>query len=530
MTEKASSKLSREEIAKQFQLPERKSKIAYILKQDDKKYCICRSSDTSRFMIACDSCEEWYHGDCIGIQENQAKSIHKYFCVQCQDEDQTLVIQFKPGVKADVEDRVYAPKKKKRRDRQELGDITASSNHWTDDRDGRHKSSKVGKTRRKVSCGRCANCLRHQACGQCGLCQRGRGDQCLRLRCLTAQSKHDTNRKRSKSSAKLATDRVRRPSARSRRRRGGSHDTSKAAANEKEAALRQCCGLECVNPARPHSKYCSDACGLQLATNRIFQVLPARIQEWKLTNCIAEEFNKRELESVRKQQQEVKRVLQELDKRHKELDLVIERSKRTTIDLSQDLDQDQEGVETEMNMYCITCGYEIHSRTAIRHMERCFNKYESQASFGSKYKTRVEGKQLFCDVYNAQNGTYCKRLRVLCPEHAKDPKIGDQEVCGCPLVTNVFDLTGEFCRAAKKECIRHYCWEKLRRAEIDMEIVRQWLKIDELIEQERLIRQRMTDRAGVLALMLHSTYNHELMEEMAANHQPNQTGALTNSA
>lgn len=121
---------------------------------------------------------------------------------------------------------------------------------------------------------------------------------------------------------------------------------------------------------------------------------------------------------------------------------------------------------------------------------------------------------MFCDFYNPGNRTYCKRLRVLCPEHCKDPKIGDTEVCGCPLVTNVFNVTGEFCRAPKKSCVKHYMWEKLRRAEIDMERVRQWLKIDELVEQERQIRSNMATRAGVLALMLHSTYNHELMEQM----------------
>lgn len=49
----------REEIAKQFLLPERQSKIDTLLKQDGQAYCICRSSDSSRFMIACDSCEEW---------------------------------------------------------------------------------------------------------------------------------------------------------------------------------------------------------------------------------------------------------------------------------------------------------------------------------------------------------------------------------------------------------------------------------------------------------------------------------------
>jgi hypothetical protein len=52
-------RFQREEIAKQFLLPERQSKIDTLLKQDGQAYCICRSSDSSRFMIACDACEEW---------------------------------------------------------------------------------------------------------------------------------------------------------------------------------------------------------------------------------------------------------------------------------------------------------------------------------------------------------------------------------------------------------------------------------------------------------------------------------------
>jgi COMPASS component SPP1 len=42
-------------------------------------------------------------------------------------------------------------------------------------------------------------------------------------------------------------------------------------------------------------------------------------------------------------------------------------------------------------------------------METCFNKFESQTSFGSMYKTRIEGYQMFCDFYNPQTGTnpYC---------------------------------------------------------------------------------------------------------------------------
>lgn len=266
--------------------------------------------------------------------------------------------------------------------------------------------------------------------------------------------------------------------------------------------------------ARPQSKYCSDECGLKLATSRIYQVLPQRIQEWNLSPCLAEEKNKQQLESIRKKQAMVRATLQELDRKNAELAAQVERAKHSSIDprISENAE-----VEDEMSMYCITCGHEIHSKTAIRHMEKCFNKYESQASFGSIFKTRIEGgASMFCDYYNSASGTYCKRLRVLCPEHSKDAKVNDSDVCGCPLVADVFKLTGDFCRAPKKSCFRHYVWEKIRRAENDLERVRQWLKLDELMEQERQTRSAMAARSGVLGLMLHSTYNHALMEKLKA--------------
>jgi COMPASS component SPP1 len=36
---------------------------------------------------------------------------------------------------------------------------------------------------------------------------------------------------------------------------------------------------------------------------------------------------------------------------------------------------------------------------------------------------------------------------VICPEHTKEPKILDTEVCGFPLTKTVFNATGEFCRS-----------------------------------------------------------------------------------
>ena len=32
----------------------------------------------------CDNCEEWYHGDCIGVTQRDAKIIKVFFCQTCR--------------------------------------------------------------------------------------------------------------------------------------------------------------------------------------------------------------------------------------------------------------------------------------------------------------------------------------------------------------------------------------------------------------------------------------------------------------
>lgn len=46
------------------------------------------------------------------------------------------------------------------------------------------------------------------------------------------------------------------------------------------------------------------------------QVLPQRIQEWKMSECVAETKDIRQLEKIRRQQLEAREVLQQLDQRH----------------------------------------------------------------------------------------------------------------------------------------------------------------------------------------------------------------------
>ncbi|XP_037936051.1 CXXC-type zinc finger protein 1-like [Teleopsis dalmanni] len=476
-------KRSKEEIAREFDLPERQSKIATIMKQDGQVYCICRSSDCSRFMIGCDCCEGWYHGDCINITEKESKHIKHYYCQKCREEDPSLQIIFR-----------VIPMSTS-------NSVTSSQNNGIDV--FKQKKPKVPENNTSNRCGTCDGC-RTPNCGSCDSClvRVGHKPRCELRICVNQNGIKMEKPVRRKRKEKLSKDRSKKS------KRSPSPEMYR---NPELEGIRQCYGPRCRMSARPQSKYCSDECGIALASNRIFQVLPSRLLEGPFGNCRADEESKKQLDQIRYKLQNANIALKELEKRHMELDLIVERAKRSTVDTEAGENND---VEDEQSMYCITCGHEIHSRTAIKHMEKCFNKYESQASFGSTCKTKIDGNTMFCDFYNPASKTYCKRLRVLCPEHCKDPKINDNDVCGCPIVINIFTITAEFCRAPKKYCYKHYMWEKIRRAEIDLERVRQWLKLDDLLEQERQIRHQMSSRSSLLGLMLHSTYDHDFLDEI----------------
>ncbi|KAI9852371.1 MAG: hypothetical protein M1838_000893 [Thelocarpon superellum] len=50
-------------------------------------FCICRRPDDHTWMIGCDGgCEDWFHGKCVSIKEEDGDLIDKYICPNCASE------------------------------------------------------------------------------------------------------------------------------------------------------------------------------------------------------------------------------------------------------------------------------------------------------------------------------------------------------------------------------------------------------------------------------------------------------------
>lgn len=56
----------------------------------EKLYCICRTPyDETKFYVGCDLCNNWFHGDCVGITEEASKNISEFICRECKHARET---------------------------------------------------------------------------------------------------------------------------------------------------------------------------------------------------------------------------------------------------------------------------------------------------------------------------------------------------------------------------------------------------------------------------------------------------------
>ena len=47
--------------------------------------CVCmQPSNPNMLYIQCNKCEEWFHGQCMGLSKAKAEAIEEFFCPQCR--------------------------------------------------------------------------------------------------------------------------------------------------------------------------------------------------------------------------------------------------------------------------------------------------------------------------------------------------------------------------------------------------------------------------------------------------------------
>ncbi|OQV23596.1 CXXC-type zinc finger protein 1 [Hypsibius exemplaris] len=513
---------------------------------DETVYCICRTTDIKRFMIACDKCEEWFHGDCIHITLKASKAIEKYFCRKCIEVDPTLQITYKPGKKAPTEGAVRKKPAKKKRDtsltpslssrgssdgrtakgsredaRRSTTDTDSSGeDEWNGQVDPRRSlpidpdSSRRGTSKSKKTTNKPKDDTQ----------QRRPSESCSKapkeaaIKSATPATSRPVGGEHAAGSVPVDGKKVlKSPKAgrkhssshylrRNSPRRSPSQDNDDDWPGFDWANLRQCYGPKCKFAAAPGSKYCSDDCGRALARKRLLEIMPIRLEQMDSQTYAATQSNQNETEAVRQKLVECKTMVEKLFQQKASLEQTILKGKREQ-PCSQDEEEHhgEDSTSDNCDVHCITCGLPTPLRTAVKHFEKCFNRYENQTSYGSLVPTP---NSIFCDIQNPKTKTWCKRLKVLCPEHFRESVEDTAGVCGMPLTNEDFVKTGKFCRIPKKNCSKHPSWERVKRAELDLEVLRAYMRMEELVEQETILMRTIQSRGGIVQSLLNYSLAH----------------------
>eukprot|EP00727_Mastigamoeba_balamuthi_P000308 m51a1_g10274 hypothetical protein (570) ;mRNA; f:59247-61623 len=270
---------------------------------------------------------------------------------------------------------------------------------------------------------------------------------------------------------------------------------------DKDGGAPRCLNEGCgrVLPVTSASKYCSAACGLEVARLRIARLasaLPLAPPPPPPPQPSAPVTSHRQCEAeARAAVQRLKGLAGQTERKIRALAGELARLDEA---LEQAAAQEPEEAETgekaalreraEPVLDCISCLDQHPASRLIRHLETCYRHKETKST---SLVTDMPLKQFpeFCGAYDAKHKLYCRRLRYACTVHHKAPAQRTAGICGCPLLGDDGTLS-RVCKYPAK-CPKHGQWDAVWRATLSQ---------SRALEERRLADQRAELRTAQEAL------------------------------
>eukprot|EP01117_Protostelium_nocturnum_P008144 TRINITY_DN2906_c0_g1_i1.p1 TRINITY_DN2906_c0_g1~~TRINITY_DN2906_c0_g1_i1.p1 ORF type:complete len:536 (+),score=203.69 TRINITY_DN2906_c0_g1_i1:118-1608(+) len=231
------------------------------------------------------------------------------------------------------------------------------------------------------------------------------------------------------------------------------NEAAKAEEKAKQNAkpLKKCFHVACANAAKNPSKYCCDSCGMAAGRENLkkqkMQELGAKASAFSAADI--DDFKK--LEEMQAKKKTMEAGINAVFEQGRELEKAISHAASLFSSSVDDTGKKQEDGGNSEVIDCVTCGRPIQAKNYPRHIESCYQK-----AAGVRITTK-NGRQL---------------------------------LCGCPTT----ESTNGVCDRPKKNCEKHVNWENLKRAQLEQEKLRQQQSFNALLEEERIIQDRIRRR------------------------------------
>uniref|UniRef100_A0AC34RJ57 CXXC-type zinc finger protein 1 n=1 Tax=Panagrolaimus sp. JU765 TaxID=591449 RepID=A0AC34RJ57_9BILA len=297
---------------------------------------------------------------------------------------------------------------------------------------------------------------------------------------------------------------------------------------DNDAEIVHCQGPQCRKPSRPGSKYCSHFCGLEQARRRLLMVLPVRLQDYANPTPSNVQMYKQVIEETTTEHKKCRENLEHLSKIKK---CVVDHIDRVAALSPEDIEKEKEVINArdpdkkeddplKQNTFfgrCTVCGATQSSYGALqKHIMRCFMRIEKRTEFCGPDPEPENPENIICDAFCKQQNAFCKRLRLLCPDHYKGSLTEKLTVCAAPLFMYrdgfTFDFTNEipnleemfnggYCTRKKEECDRHHAWAQMFLGSIDNFRISLLNHMEEATEKYRKARRQYYKKFDVLDIM-----------------------------